>query len=294
MSTKTLNGEAKLLVAAGRLIPNGKIAKPLRKSAHWQVPKVAIIENLAESQEDTFNAFLEGRIPAVRVKNFASKEMCSLYTQAAFEYGFERYKDAPEVGKIGLPLVDNPELPAYLEQAQLLRHQSLHFGLSISLLNQVMGFVSNATGRKCEVLEKYGVKFWAGNWRLLSGGAGIHKDVLGEDCPEMVDIEVEFQGSFVFHISTPENGGETMLYDKFLTEEDKEDALYKESGWKYSPQVVEGVRSIQVPAKTGELVFLPTLKAHSVNPSQGSSQERISFSAFFIIKKNDDTIFFYS
>jgi hypothetical protein len=292
--SKTLNGEAKLPVAAGR-IPNGKqIAKPLRKSANWLLPKVAIIENLAESQEDTFNAFLEGKIPAVRVKNFASKEMCSLYTQAALEYGFERYLDAPEVGKIGLPLVDNPELLDYLEQAQLLRHQSLHFSLSISLLNQVMGFVSNATGRKCEVLSKYGVKFWAGNWRLLSGGAGIHLDDVSDDCPEMSDLDIEFQGSFVFHISTPENGGETNLYDKYLTEGDKEDALYKESGWKYSPKVVEGVRSIQVSANTGELVFLPTLKFHSVNPSQGSSQERISFSAFFIIKKNDQTIYFYS
>lgn len=275
------------------IVSSVEVTKPYhqKKSVQkeWLVCKVAEVSNAA-----TIEAFFKGEIPGVRFRNFLSPELCQYFAQKSLEFNFQRYKDAPEVGLIGLALVDSPNLETYLCKAALLRQEGLHFIESLRLLQMVKGALAFHTGRKCKILEYNGKPFWAGNWRLLTGGAGIHLDDISKDAPELADMPVEFQGSFVLHIATPEMGGETVLYDKSAMEEDKLDALYKESGWKYSQAIIEGVRCTTVPAKIGELVMLPTQKYHSVKPSLDKGKERISFSAFYVIKKNDPTIYFYS
>jgi hypothetical protein len=290
MDTTILNGIEKLPATRTASSLEGKNEKI---SNQWEFSKVAIVENKALVEAEIFEMFLQERLPAIRVKDFLSQSMSTLCEGAALEYSFEMYESAPEVGIIGISLVDNPDLGGYLKKAEFIRKSGFCFDLSLSLLNQIMGFISNATGRKCQIFKIRNMLAWAGVWRLLTNGAGIHVDNICSDCPELSEMKIEFQGSLVLHISTTGNGGSTILYDKVAMEEDKEDKLFQTSGWKYSSKIVQNTKSITVPAITGELVFLPTRKYHEVTPSKGSS-ERISFSSFFFIKKDDPTLYFYS
>jgi hypothetical protein len=289
MSTATSNGVYDTNPPVVTKLSKPQPTKPATTQKSWKIPRVPKQGNAA-----TIEAFFKGEIPAVRLLDFLSPELCNHFAQKALAYRFERYKDAPEVGMIGLALVDNPNLHPYLCNAALLREGNLYLRESIQLLERVSGAIALNTGRKCKILEYEGRPFWAGNWRLLTGGAGIHLDNLTEDAPELSDMKIDFQGSFVLHIQVPKLGGETILYDKSPIESDKLDPLYVKSGWKYSEAIIDGVHSVVVPANEGELVLLPTQKYHSVNPCLSEDKERISFSAFFVIKKNDPTVYFYS
>jgi hypothetical protein len=276
-------------------LSNGKSSKAIGTTkkitpkVNWVTPRVAKSANAT-----TFDAFLKGEIPGVVLQDFLSNESCDYYARKALEFGFESYKDAPTIGLIGKALVDAVTLSDYLHIAELMRETGLHFPESIELLERVIGKIALMFGRVVKILEYKGKKLWAGNLRLLSGGAGIHLDDVTDDCPELANLPIEFQGSFVLHLATPDRGGETILYEKGPQEGDKENSLYITSGWKYDENVVKDVRKVVVPAITGNLVLLPTQRYHSVNPSSNPEQERISFSAFFVVLKGDPTIYFYS
>lgn len=265
----------------------------MEKLNRWITPHIP-----QELNSSTLQALFKSEVPAIVIPKVLCSNLAAYYAKKALDHGFVPYDSAADdIMRLGMSLVDRPNLSDYLNIAECMRAQGLYPKEGISLLHQMIGFISHKVKRSVQVLQHDGKDFWVGVFRNFNAkiGAGIHTDRIYVDSPELQDLPIESQCSMVLHLTCPKEGSSTIVYDKCPRDEDRQDSLFLESGWKYSKQVVSNATKVLVPCSVGAISFINTQKFHEVESNRNvNGERRISYSFFMVKFKNDETVYLYS
>jgi hypothetical protein len=116
--------------------------------------------------------------------------------------------------------------------------------------------------------------FW-GILRELSSGTVLHcDDVRREYSPDLLDDPPQAQMGFNMFVSTPDIGGETLVWDRKWQPADEN----HRTGIGYSPEILNGQAHVTVKPRAGDVIIFDSRNIHAVRP--GNSGRRISLSFF--------------
>lgn len=239
-----------------------------------------------------FDAFVRGLIPGFQIPNFISEEDARAIAKRVEEF-VEDYKSAPGVGKAGEALVEyDHDFDAYAAHSAVWMDEKLGLRERKNLVDMVSGYLTLNTALQVKQLCHGPKLCYAGIFRKINSGAGNHLDILPQDCNAFKDRTPKMQASVVLHLSVPTAGGETIIWDRRPSEEDKQFMI---DSWQYEDKLFEGLPNVTIPCVTGELVILSTMNYHKVNPSVSLDSDRISFSFFIVVfEEEPQTIYIYN
>ncbi|MGB3435262.1 hypothetical protein [Achromobacter sp.] len=227
----------------------------------------------------TFAGLLDGRIPFIRISNFASREECEALLASAMKEGFSPYRGVePVIDRIGNTVFEYNSISKheYFEKnIELNRVQQRMFDGSFNPMERIIGLLQRQAQRSAGVAKNMaGKPYYAGLVRRIEQGTLLHVDFAPGEQPgwEVADVREQLAWNLYLRVSGPKSG-HTHIYERQWRPAD--DAL-KEGVYGYNARVVVGAEEAIFAPTVGEVVIFNTRNFHYVEPARG---ERVSFTS---------------
>jgi Rps23 Pro-64 3,4-dihydroxylase Tpa1-like proline 4-hydroxylase len=220
---------------------------------------------------------------AIHVKNFISRELVDCIAQKILTSGFERYINAPSIGRIGMAFYETESQPELvetyfktaLENINDLRQRCTPYASPIDTLRCTLDEVWPA-GANLETL--YGRKMFIGLSRVVEPEVHFlaHHDIFAKDAPDAFRAHsLQSQFACNVYLDMPLKGGELQIWEKELTPQEFDDIRGNSYG--VDPSFL-GNPSLQIKPDPGDLIIFNSRKMHAVAP--GVKTPRLSLSSF--------------
>jgi hypothetical protein len=232
---------------------------------------------------DEINALARGDILAIQIEGFVPRDMASKIGDNILGHGFDRYLNAPSIGRIGMAFYEAeskpPLMAAYFESAfenmGELRRRCQPYPSPIDLLRCSLD-ESWPAGAQLETL--YGKKMYAGLSRVVTPGVTFlaHHDIFEKDAPDSFRAQsLGAQMAANVYLTMPESGGALQLWSNELSA--REFDRMRGDSYGIDPTLL-GEPDLEVCPQPGDLIIFNSRLMHSVTP--GTEGLRLSVSCF--------------
>jgi hypothetical protein len=135
--------------------------------------------------------------------------------------------------------------------------------------------------------------YFAGVIRIFKKGAH-HTDSAPRDLPAWSIARIKHQLSWNLYLTVPEYGGEVQIWDRRWRAEDERAYRFDLATKKgYSPEVVDGCRSVVVSPLVGRFAMFNALYYHTVLDVTGE-KPRLAMSSFVGVADESSPLVFWS
>lgn len=222
-------------------------------------------------------------ILAVCVRNFIGQDVAVKLTEQVIGYGFQKYVNAPSIGRIGMAFYEAENQPprmadyfeSVFENIDELRKRCAPYVSPIDLFRCVLDEVWPA-GAHIETL--YGRKMYVGLSRVVKPGVTFlaHHDIFAKDAPDSFHAHsLQAQMAANVYLSMPSEGGALQIWDSELSP-----AAFDEirgDSYGIDPALL-GEATLEVRPNPGDLILFNSRRMHAV--TRGTDNIRLSLSCF--------------
>lgn len=265
---------------------------PSRNSC-WQTNKYSRLDS------ETFSQLLQNKIPAIRVKNFLSREQALSLSQNIENINFSFYENVyPPIGRIGITQFEYSQKNKidYFKQVSNASNirDKIFTSAGIDVLKKLKDTLITLGYNTDIAYESEGVKYFCGLIRDMGGAADLHFDYAPYDAPEWNIGKLTNQIAWNVYVKLPEQGGETIVYDKFWQSKIFEKFLSDNNTGSYGfkKELVEDSRHLRIRPSVGDLWFFNSRNFHEVLSSNG--KKRLSISSFIGQVEDQKNLFLWS
>lgn len=240
-----------------------------------------------ETQPDTLQEIIDGKIPALQIKNFFSPHICDkivskVSNHSVYDHGSSKLK---KVGIFLSAYLNKKE--KYFPDAEISNKKiSKIFSDTedpIEKINQVIHKISKieniipATEQKNDY--SHGIfRIWEN-----SDFGPLHRDYANFEAPNFQISRHENQLSCVLFLQNPTKGGELVIHNKKW---EKPDEKFRAIDFGYSREVIKEVSYEKILPQKGDLIIFNPRFFHEILPTIGKTN-RVTF-GFFIGFSNQD------
>lgn len=226
-----------------------------------------------------FSALVEGRLPAVRIPDFASLDECSALSRQLLTDSL-RTHTIPAVVRLGISqyqqgICDSKD--GYFAQAAELRSGfSRMFADSFDPLTRFTEHL-RSTGVDTGIMhEPDGRAYWAGSGKLRTGDSPLHVDFAPQDSPGWAVEEATAQLAWNLYLETSD-GGYLQVWDRRW--ERGLDVHQSDKTYAFDPSVVDDATALEVIPVVGDIVVVNSRYFHAVT----RTSHRLSFGSFISV-----------
>jgi hypothetical protein len=217
-------------------------------------------------------------VPAVRLARFASTHEVGALRDLLLA-GAVRTSSIKEVTRLGISQYEQGlrgSKAAYFRQVQALTPSFA--AIYARSFHPVDRFIAKlrGIGIDADVMSEpeYG-RYWSGSGKLRQGLTPIHVDFAPQDSAGWAIADTRVQLSWNVYLDNPSGGGDLHVWERRWRPED--DLVHQVEGqYYYRPDVVDGVRRVDVPVAVGDVVILNSALYHTVGKAAG----RLGFGSF--------------
>jgi len=241
---------------------------------------------LIEIDRMEFNALeklVREEILAIRVRNFIAKNISEKLSEQIIGRGFQKYLNAPSIGRIGMAFYEAENRPELMEDyfrnasknIDELRNCCVPYASPIDLLRCILDEVWPA-GSRLETL--YGRKMYVGLSRVVEPGITFlaHHDIFAKDAPDSFQAHsLQAQIAANIYLSMPSEGGALQIWDQQLSPKVFDEM--RGASYGIEPAAL-GEATLEVCPEAGDLILFNSHRMHAVTP--GIDNIRLSLSCF--------------
>ncbi len=251
---------------------------------HW------INNQLHDFTEENFNLLIEHKIPALIMRDFATKEVCSVVANRLEQLNFQNYdhlKDIPvhQVGLCHNQWANEPPSVYFSkkEEAQKTIDQ-IYEGLDINPVHDVIEYLAKNCNRQVGVFEEPGYgPYFAGAFRSFKGHGKLHVDHAPSHINKPCAVTtITKQFTWNIYYSLQGEGGELVIYDTCHTPLNEKQKVPGDYYFPYS--VLESEDCIRIKPRVGDLIMFNTQNFHEILGNQNAT--RISQTSFVGLKED--------
>jgi hypothetical protein len=279
------NHSSRNSVISERIIPYQK-----GKIGEGNVLSLRLIQNL-----------IRGKIDLVRIPNYCSKELCGKVSERLLNHKIQDYANAPGVGKVSdigmafFETIGDLDLKEeyYKKAIQNIQLTRKIFGKESSPLDRFRLELDEIWPHGAQLLRlEEGRPMFTGLVRVLSQEVLPHEDKLERDLGCSVEkLPYISQIAVNFYLKVPKSGGEIILYDQSLSDEEY-DRLRGDS-YGIDRRILPSPK-IEIRPQVGDLTLFNARYLHAVNPSGDPKDKRVSFSTFILYGGDNKPLKFWS
>ena len=238
----------------------------------------------AASLHDLF----ENRIPAIRVRGFASPAECRSFAGAIGEVGMQHVYNFADVdekklshhqtGYIGLTHYNFRHKPktAYFEEVpEAYEFQSKVTSRSFDAVQRMVDTLQALVPGNVSVAhEPDGERLYAGIIRNATGGGALHADFAPFTAPELVTGRINAQISWNLWVEHPSQGGHTTVHHRPWTPDPDVPGIPEQ--YPLDAELVAGAEHHVYYPQVGDAIFFNTRNPHEIAPGvQGDARLQI-------------------
>jgi hypothetical protein len=226
---------------------------------------------------------LDNRIPAIRIRAFATQDECASFATAAKKGRMQYYNVSDRIGYIGLAqyqyrwnkskeefLADVPQARADVEEV---------FAASFNPVQRVMNHMRQAWSKPIEIASEGGRPYFAGIIRSTSDKIDLHVDWAPVNSPDYAIGAIDSQLGWNFFAEELESGGHTTVHNVPWNPHVEPGVIPKSYG--LERQLVEGSRSFTYRPTAGDVVIFNTRNPHEIAPGTAKpGGSRVSIGSF--------------
>lgn len=236
-----------------------------------------------ELSTENLSLLLDNRIPAIRIRGFATQQECEAFATAAKNGNVQYYNVSDKIGFIGLAQYQyrwtktKEEFLADVPKAQA--DVAAVCAQSFDPLQRLMDLLRAVWPDKVEMAQEDGRPYFAGIIRSTSDKIDLHVDWAPVNAPDYTIGAIDGQLGWNFFAEELESGGHTNVYNNPWNPEVVGGEIPKSYGLDRS--LTEGVPKFTYRASTGDVVIFNTRNPHEIAPGVAKpGGSRVSIGSF--------------
>jgi hypothetical protein len=248
----------------------------------------------AELSRESLAALLADEIPAIRIRNFATREECAAFADAVRRAGLRFYSVARRIGYIGLAQYEyrwnRPkedyfrDVPAADEKKAAVRRES--FDAVQRLIDRLAK--NYPSGRVGIAKEKLGA-YYAGIIRQASDGVDLHADFAPFNAPHYLIGTIDAQLGWNFYAEELVSGGATTVHHAPWTPVMRAGEIPQ--SYDLPRDTVAGAETFTFTPDLGDVVIFNTRNPHEIAGGEAApGRDRISIGSFIGRLPNRDLV----
>ncbi|MCW5749990.1 MAG: hypothetical protein KIT81_02500 [Alphaproteobacteria bacterium] len=229
-------------------------------------------------------ALIENRIPAIRIRNFATPEECRRFSDAVEAVGCKYYSVGRKIGYIGLAQYEyrwnRPKADYFRDAAEAYRQQQALTERSFDAVGRLMEYLRPFTEAGIKIADEaeFG-RYYAGIARVASEGVDLHADWAPLNSPAYDIASIDGQLGWNFYAEELVEGGDTIVHNAPWAPECAPGEIPKSYGLSYD--IVEGAPKFTFKAIAGDVVIFNTRNPHEIAAGvAGPRRNRVSIGSF--------------
>ena len=258
------------------------------------VPIEIDYKNLNKNK-NRISEIIEGKKPALIIKNFYGSELCKIAVNRTKEFSYIENENKI-FKKIGVSLLSFlTQKSEYFSQADAARNalRKIFDGIE-DPRKKIHKLLSEIYPEKnVSVAYEKGKKYACGVIRIHDFGdyANIHRDFVKFEAPNFEVSKLSNQLSSVLYLQQSERGGELVIYKKPWK---KPDEKFREINFGYSRNVLEDCKNaVKIKPRQGDLIIINPIHFHEILPVKGKKR-RITLGLFLGFSKYGSNILTWS
>jgi hypothetical protein len=237
-----------------------------------------------ELTAENLAALLDNRIPAIRIRGFATPGECAVFAAAAKRGNVKYYSVARRIGYIGQAQYEyrwNPDKSLYfkaVEEAN--RDLDAVVAQSFDPVARLIARIAAVHPGQVAIAEEPGLgTYYAGIIRLASQGVDLHVDYAPLNTLDYAISRIDAQLGWNFFAEEPGEGGLTTIYNNPWNPEVKPGEIPQSYG--LDPALTEGAPSLTYAPTAGDVVIFNTRNPHEISAgAPGAVRDRVSIGSF--------------
>lgn len=236
-----------------------------------------------ELTEENLRLLLDNKIPAIRIRGFATSEECTRFAAAAKQGNMQYYNVSDRIGYIGLAqyqyrwtktkqefLDDTVKAQADVQAV---------FNESFDALSRLMERLRAVWPHPVELANEGGREYFAGIIRSTSDKIDLHVDWAPVNSPDYVIGAIDAQLGWNFFAEELESGGHTTVHNNPWDPEVVPGEIPKSYG--LDRALIKGAPNFVYRATTGDVVIFNTRNPHEIAPGTAKPDgSRVSIGSF--------------
>lgn len=237
-------------------------------------------------------ALFDNRIPALRVRGFATADECQSFAAAIGEvgmqhvYNFANAKNETlsdyQTGYIGLTHYNFRHQPrqAYFDEVALAyEFRNKVIEKSFDPVQRVIDSLNQLTDNDVSVAQEAdGQHLYAGIIRNAGGGGALHADFAPFTAPDLVIGQINAQISWNLWVEHPRRGGETTVHHRPWTPAAQQSGIPEQ--YPLNASLVEGAETHVYRPEVGDVIFFNTRNPHEIAPGARGDKLRLQIGSF--------------
>lgn len=246
---------------------------------------------------DALRSLIDNETLILRVPRFASNELCDRVSERLQNVGYEDYRNAPSVGRIGMSFFETGGKRELMEHFYKTALPNIHV-----FRDACAPYASPIDVLRCALDEIWplganlqsvsGRKMFVGLSRNMRPGTPLlaHHDIfarLAPDDPEAHDLIRQMAANI--YVDVPEEGGELIMWRNEISDAE----FLERRGDKYGMFLEDlGPPDIVVKPERGDFIIFNARKMHAV--AAGAGKDRLTLSCFVGYRGEDRPLTFWS
>ena len=241
---------------------------------------------------ESLHALFENRIPALRVRAFATSKECLSFVDAIAEVGMQHvynFANADDekmsdyqTGYIGLTHYNYRHQPksAYFDEVpQAYEFRGKVISRTFDPVQRMIDTLQSLTDHQVAIAEESdGQRLYAGIIRNATGGGALHADFAPFTAPALVTGRINAQISWNLWVEHPSWGGETTVHHSPWTPDPSESGIPEQ--YPLDAALVEGVEKHVYYPSVGDAIFFNTRNPHEISPGANGDKPRLQIGSF--------------
>lgn len=236
-----------------------------------------------ELTRENLALLFDNKIPAIRIRGFATPAECASFATAAKQGSMQYYNVSDRIGYIGLAQYQyrwtktKEEFLADVAQARADVEDV--FANSFDPLQRLMDRIQAVWPQKVDFAREGGRPYFAGIIRSTSDKIDLHVDWAPVNSPDYAIGRIDGQVGWNFFAEELESGGHTTVHNNPWDPEVKPGEIPKSYGLDRS--LVEGAPKFVYRATAGDVVIFNTRNPHEIAPGTAKpGGSRVSIGSF--------------
>ncbi len=232
---------------------------------------------------DSLAALFHNEIPAIRIKDFASRAECSAFAKAVRAAPIRYYSVMPPVGYIGMAQYEyrwNQPKEKYFQDVAaanlVFRRVSSN---SFDPLERVINLLQLHCDQRVGVAHEPGHgPYYAGIVRIASGGIRLHADYAPFNSPDYSIGAIDAQLGWNFFAEQPVKGGETTVHNRPWNPTPRGSEI--PASYDLPRDLIAGASTHIYAPTVGDVVIFNTRNPHEVAGGEADAGDRVSIGSF--------------